>query len=445
MIRLIAAICVAIVCCRSVQAIESQPGSIALLVRTATDDVSAPPYALLDQFGQVQRYVEPSPGIDLANYLGRRVRVLHDTGETLLASQLELDFEAPLVMQADAELEELPAQGDSLEPIASDTLSPESVEPIMLDELPFPTSRAMPTTEYRFDDRPIGTMPAPCESCGRRRCTGCTQPSAVTTPKLHADAEFLFMRYYRADGVRTGYVNAGTGAPEDIDFDHDLAPRFTLAYGGSGELGARVRYWQFDQTAGPVNGGSTSQLDVDTYSLDFELFERRRLAPQWTVEFSGGLRYTDFSEVMLDNSLPIGTNTISNQVDGWGGLVGAELTRSLSSRGNLYARTRLAILQDDHSVSYGVPSGTVPPFQQRQANLIDSTHTMLELGLGYEFRTQTRRGSILFARAGYEWQHWSNFSTSFTPAASNVALTPTLAGPSDVGFGGFALGVGLER
>jgi hypothetical protein len=102
-------------------------------------------------------------------------------------------------------------------------------------------------------------------------------------------------------------------------------------------------------------------------------------------------------------------------------------------------------LLDDHVVSYGVPTGTIPPFSQQTTNLIDSTHTMVELGLGYEFRTQTRRGSVFFARAGYEWQHWSNFSTSFTPVSSSVAMTPELSGPSDVGFGGFALGLGIER
>ncbi len=433
-------------------AVDSQTGAVALLVRTASDDISAPPFALLDQYGQVQRYVEPSPGINLAHYLGKRVRVLHDTGDTLLASQLELDFEAPLVMQTDAEIEELPAGDNSLEPIPTESPvrrpGAGEVEPIMLDELPYPTTTAMPPFGQRPDDQllrqPASAMPVPCAGCGRRRCTGC-RPTEVTNPKLHADAEFLFTKYYRADGVRTGYLNAATGAPEDIDFDHECAPRLTLAYGGSGELGARIRYWQFDETASAVNAGSASQMSVDTYIFDLELFERRRLAPQWTVEFSGGLRYAEFSELLVDNSLPIGTNNILNGVDGWGGIVGAELTRSLSSRGNLYGRTRIAIIQDDHSLSYGVPTNTVPPFQQQQVTLIDSTHTMLELGIGYEFRTQTRRGSILFARAGYEWQHWSNFTTSFTPAASNVALTPTLAGPSDVGFGGFALAVGIER
>ena len=51
--------------------------------------------ALADNVGTIQRYVEPVPGVDLEPYMGTVVRVRHDTGRTLLASQLELPA-APL-------------------------------------------------------------------------------------------------------------------------------------------------------------------------------------------------------------------------------------------------------------------------------------------------------------------------------------------------------------
>ncbi|MGL4513784.1 MAG: BBP7 family outer membrane beta-barrel protein [Lacipirellulaceae bacterium] len=65
-------------------------GPLALLVQTADTSRGQAPYSLVDQFGRVQRYVEPSHGIDLAPYVGQQVRVKHDTGRTLLASQLTL-------------------------------------------------------------------------------------------------------------------------------------------------------------------------------------------------------------------------------------------------------------------------------------------------------------------------------------------------------------------
>lgn len=66
-------------------------GPLALLVRNNDTSHGAPPYALLDQYGQVQRYVEPTPGVDLARHVGTRVRIRHDTGLTLLASQLDIE------------------------------------------------------------------------------------------------------------------------------------------------------------------------------------------------------------------------------------------------------------------------------------------------------------------------------------------------------------------
>lgn len=62
----------------------------ALLIRNPNTSDGSSEFALADQFGQVQRYVEPSPGVDLASYIGERVTVRSDTGTTLLASQLGL-------------------------------------------------------------------------------------------------------------------------------------------------------------------------------------------------------------------------------------------------------------------------------------------------------------------------------------------------------------------
>src|SRR5262245_17278397 len=63
---------------------------LARLIRNPDESDMAPKYALADQAGNVQRYVEAVPGIDLEPYVGYAAKVRHDTGRTLLASQLEL-------------------------------------------------------------------------------------------------------------------------------------------------------------------------------------------------------------------------------------------------------------------------------------------------------------------------------------------------------------------
>lgn len=62
----------------------------ALLVRNPDTGDGKAEFALADQYGRIQRYIEPSPGIDLSAYVGERVGVRSDTGLTLLASQLSL-------------------------------------------------------------------------------------------------------------------------------------------------------------------------------------------------------------------------------------------------------------------------------------------------------------------------------------------------------------------
>ncbi|MGI9457509.1 MAG: BBP7 family outer membrane beta-barrel protein, partial [Aeoliella sp.] len=65
-------------------------GPQALLIRNPDTSGGTAEFALADEFGLVRRFIEASPGVDLESYVGQRVHVRSDTGETLLASQLEL-------------------------------------------------------------------------------------------------------------------------------------------------------------------------------------------------------------------------------------------------------------------------------------------------------------------------------------------------------------------
>lgn len=103
-----------IVCCNSVSAqssmvqpIDWQPGRVtpasysalpssmqaggpvAILVRNPGLSPGEPAFALADPTGAIQRLVEPTSGADLESRVGQIVRVKHDSGRTLLSSQLE--------------------------------------------------------------------------------------------------------------------------------------------------------------------------------------------------------------------------------------------------------------------------------------------------------------------------------------------------------------------
>lgn len=65
-------------------------GARGILIRNPDRTTGQPPFAVADQYGKVRRLVEPTPGINLASHVGEKVRIKHDTGRTLLASQLVL-------------------------------------------------------------------------------------------------------------------------------------------------------------------------------------------------------------------------------------------------------------------------------------------------------------------------------------------------------------------
>jgi hypothetical protein len=77
-----------------------------ILVRNPNAQRGEPEFALLDSYGRVKRYVEGSERVSLNSYVGKQVRILHDTGKTLLASQLEL----PLSSTRRAEPQQASAQ-----------------------------------------------------------------------------------------------------------------------------------------------------------------------------------------------------------------------------------------------------------------------------------------------------------------------------------------------
>ena len=69
---------------------QRRPSVQGKLVRNSDASDGTPPFALLDRYGGILRYVEPVDSVNLQKYLGRTIGVRHDTGDTLLATQLAL-------------------------------------------------------------------------------------------------------------------------------------------------------------------------------------------------------------------------------------------------------------------------------------------------------------------------------------------------------------------
>ena len=225
-----------------------------------------------------------------------------------------------------------------------------------------------------------------------------------------ADLEINFMKY----GKEAGVTNA---AGVDSGFEYEVTPRLTLGFQSDGGMGVRTRIWDFSHTANSV-GSPVDDVLVDAFVWDIELFERIALNCNTSLEWSAGLRYTDFTEALgvgLGPRLPAST-------EGWGGVIGLQLNRCLG-RGEIYARAR-------HAMSL-VYDGSRPGAGNTQ---FDMWTNQTEIGLGYEIVRETRAGRLLRLRLGYEWQDWEGFSNrGAVPGANN-----------DVAFAGFVFGAGLN-
>ncbi len=260
------------------------------------------------------------------------------------------------------------------------------------------------------------------------------------------DAELLFFRYHRADGNRSGnYGLIPVVDTDDVDADYQAAFRGTLGYRLDSGLGFRTRYFYYDTDAPSVFpdtvGGS---LAVETYTIDMELFDRLDLGPKWALEFSGGVRYNEFTETM-ENFLPAAPLRF-NEFRGFGGILGAEAQRSFGNYGGLFVRGRGSILYGDKEVINGAgdPSGN----PNEALILQDSVVGVTELAAGFQYTRPIFGGRVLAnLRTGYEWQLWHNYSSAFSRITSvpNYLQDPVSFGaPSDVALHGFTLGLGFS-
>jgi hypothetical protein len=262
-----------------------------------------------------------------------------------------------------------------------------------------------------------------CDSC----CSCCDDGGLLGGWGLFGEAELLFLRYHRADGVRIG-----AGAAEAGEFDFEPAYRLSAGIVAPSGLGFRTRYFEYDHFEGLEDAAAGDGLGVDTYTIDFEVFEAFVLNQNWGMEISGGVRYCNFNEQMVDvdalDFREVGFN-------GAGLVTGLEARRALGGLGLLYARTRAAVVQDDKTV-LNQDGGVI----NQDLRLIDTTGGMLELAVGSELNYALDGGAVLFARSGLEWQNWWNFSNEFDLLNSEGFFD----GATDVGFGGFTFSLGMS-
>ncbi|MEM9185600.1 MAG: hypothetical protein AAGB00_03805 [Planctomycetota bacterium] len=384
-------------------------GVQAVLVRNPSPKDGAPPYGLADQHGVMQRLVEPTPGVDLSRYVGYIVEVKHDTGGTLLASQLLLPADLDKLVGPIDSTPRLPPGGVVAAAFQAEPLP----DPIVLEEVigepvggaPATLGLQFPSTVLPTEAGPAPTPVAtPCVSCGSVIGGGCPRCSAgsglfggfgvgglglggggvgnwLATHSLDASIEALWLQAHDSQGVNGGN-RFSTGS------------RFELGLNGHQGYRIAARYFEYNTTltAGPLN--------VET--LDLELQRRFPLGGRGQWGLGGGVRWAEYSEAGGQNY----TDTI-------GPLIGAYARFPAFGRVDGIAHLRQSFQFGDNSAGQ------------------NGTFGVTEFQAGLERRRNRGIGQTVL-RGFFEAQNWTGAGG---PAGSSA----------DRGLVGVGVGIGLVR
>jgi hypothetical protein len=266
---------------------------MARLVENPDQTEGAPPFALADQTGTIQRYVEPVPGVDLSPHVGQVVTVRHDTGSTLLASQLELPPPSlqPMVGEGqdryanvtdaggnwrrtsvpdsgvqqvqfvdndDSSVQLLPeeqAMGDPTAMTAGSLMPldgmPQGGEfPVNADQIgPPPMVQPMMQQPYMPMQYQPGMMgyPTECAEAAPRRA------------RLSADVEFMMLRPQIAES-----------AVGKLSEEYQFSPRLILQLQGAGNFDGRLRYWHYDRATEVLGTNNNFVISPPYYGLYYD-------------------------------------------------------------------------------------------------------------------------------------------------------------------------------
>jgi hypothetical protein len=302
---------------------RARRGALARLIRNPDSSGGMPPFALTDQAGTIQRYVEPVDGISLEAYVDQVVVVRHDTGRTLLASQLELPQQPLLPM-----LNESSATGRLIKPLSSPVKlldHQERIQRVQFADDDDATVELLP--EKDSESQPAGpggstmtgrqgdiVLPGGQDATGRETASGPVLETTIAEGDKSIDgtlgegelidphaAEWNFLEPCPECGghhstpecspafdMRGGPVLYDNPPPSrlfvDVEFNffrthmidtligklsekYEFSPRVTLGFRDTGKLDGRARYWSYDHDTRSLAGGT---LNVEFDVLDLE-------------------------------------------------------------------------------------------------------------------------------------------------------------------------------
>ena len=455
---------------------QAARGPLARLVQNPDSSHGLPPFALTDQTGAIQRYVEPLPGINLAPYVGQVVTVRHDTGHTLLASQLELPPLPMVPLLGEATGSAPPSRthnspGANLLPLLSSaTVKPaqyvdddDSTVQLLPDgeEIPFgersaiinemspptdasamaPTEEELPALPHYSPpgnpgdmspgpmlSSPMGTAPDvlnayPADVYGMEVCPDCG--GYHLAPDCPPEFGMGYGPAFESKpskpcslfaDVEINFLRTHVTHPAGkLSEKYEFSPRVIVGFSDTEKLDGRVRYWNYGRDT-RLLAGNAIRVDFDVLDLEgTHVFVGRR----GHITLGAGFRLAGIDLIDIDGEIA-GSDLIGMTLSAEGRAPLCVVRRGRIS--GVYGG-RLSLLGGDWG---GHPDNDFVGGLVQDDNVV--VHE-LHAGFDYAFRY---RDLDLHARLGVEMQNWHSDVLSQN------------AGADSIGFIGPGLQIGAE-
>lgn len=246
-------------------------------------------------------------------------------------------------------------------------------------------------------------------------------------------------------------------------WDFSYSPRIEFGALIDGGVGARVRYWYFDDdttlSANDANGDifaafgddSTNLIGIDdatsalfSHSLKMHVVDMEVVVQKSNLLWSGGLRYAQMKQQYTGSEIAPSSDTFSSghEFEGWGVTVAAELRGPSCGGLSVFAKVRGSYLYG--TSDFFATNGDNDAFLENINN--DDLISAGELQVGIDWRTNLASGASWFFTLAAEGQYWNNAGTG--GPANNAPFDEgnyQNARPqdADLGFFGVTVGTGL--
>jgi hypothetical protein len=230
---------------------------------------------------------------------------------------------------------------------------------------------------------------------------------------------------------------------------NEVTPRIWLGYVNESGLGARIRYWTFDeglaQDTGTFTGGGETLVGygmLRANTIDFEATQEIQWG-RWGMNVGGGLRYGSVVQLLSTQFIypPAPENETLNETGsffGVGPTLFAEFHRPIGDgglalvanlRGSLLFGAETNALTDTNNLT--VPPTTTPYLAKQ-----DQAVGIAEIQMGLEWSKSLSQGRRVFVQALWEGQIWDGMQNSAYYYG---------AGQTNLGLDGFSFNIGLSR